>query len=376
MSPAFVACFCGDDEYAVKQRARAHFRSWSEELGGQDHEIVDATAANSGEAMRALGRLREALQTLPFLGRGKVVWLKDCNFLGEERAASTAAVTEALSDLAGELKHCLSPTVRLVISTGKMDKRRTFYKTLDKWGAIQVFPGLSAEDRDWPLAAAALAEKHLAELGKSIAADALNQLVAAVGPNARQLRSEAEKVALYAGEAAVIEAAAVAAVVTRNRHARAFALGDALGDRHIPRLLRALDDELWESRVSSQKSEIGVLYGLISKVRTLLLVRALMDAGHLRAETDYSRFRGQLERLPPELLPSDRRLNPMASNPYILFKATQQAKAYTRDELARAMQVLLDCNRRLVSTGTNEALALQRAVLQIALGRQPQTASR
>ena len=37
-----------------------------------------------------MARLREALQTLPFFGSGKVVWLRDCNFLGDERTASAA----------------------------------------------------------------------------------------------------------------------------------------------------------------------------------------------------------------------------------------------------------------------------------------------
>ena len=83
-----LSLICGDDDFAVKQRARQIYDQWSKELGGMDHEIVEATAANSGDALKALGKLREALQTLPFFGSGKVVWLRDCNFLGEERAAS------------------------------------------------------------------------------------------------------------------------------------------------------------------------------------------------------------------------------------------------------------------------------------------------
>jgi len=94
---------CGDDEFAVKARARELFGQWSEQVGGSDHETIDAAASNSGEALKALARLREALQTLPFFGGGKVIWFKNCNFLGEERTASAQAVTEALADLAGEI---------------------------------------------------------------------------------------------------------------------------------------------------------------------------------------------------------------------------------------------------------------------------------
>ena len=70
-----------------------------------DHEIIEATVSNSGDALTALARLREALQTLPFFGSGKVIWLRDCNFLGDERAASAQAVTETLNELAEELKN-------------------------------------------------------------------------------------------------------------------------------------------------------------------------------------------------------------------------------------------------------------------------------
>jgi DNA polymerase III delta subunit len=129
-APASVILVCGEDDFAVKQRAREIYQKWSAELGGMDHEIIDAGAANSGEALKALARLREALQTLPFFGDGKAVWLKDCNFLADERTASAQAVTETLAELAQELKEFKWGSVRLLISAGKVDKRKVFYKAL------------------------------------------------------------------------------------------------------------------------------------------------------------------------------------------------------------------------------------------------------
>ena len=41
----------GDDDFAVKQRARQLYQQWSTELGGMDHEIIDAQVTNSGEAL-------------------------------------------------------------------------------------------------------------------------------------------------------------------------------------------------------------------------------------------------------------------------------------------------------------------------------------
>ena len=360
-----LALICGDDEFAVKQRARELFQKWSEEIGGMDHEIIEAGAGNSGDALKIIGRLREALQTLPFFGTGKVVWLRDCNFLGEERAASAQAVTENLAELGDELKTFKWQSVRLLISAGKVDKRKSFYKPLDKTGTVESFAAWSVDDKDWVARAEDAALKGFRARHKDISDEALGELVSRVGPNARQLENEVEKLALYIGARERIEFADVAAICSRNKSARAFALGDALGDRDLPRLLRRLDEELWEVKFDKARSEIGLLYGLIGKVRALLLLKEMLNEGWIKPEADYNRFKAQLERVPADQLPADKRFNPLALNPYILYKALPQAKKYTQNELIRAMDLLLKCNLRLVSSGLDEALVLQQTLVQI-----------
>ncbi len=87
--------------------------------------------------------------------------------------------------------------------------------------------------------------------------------------------------------------------------------------------------------------------------------------GWIKPTENYARFKEQLERVPGERLPVDRRYNPLAMNPYVLFKALPQARNYTEAELVRAMDLLLHCNRRLVSSGLDEALVLQQTLVQI-----------
>ena len=360
-----VALVCGDDEFGVKQRAKTLYSQWTTELGGMDHEIIDAAVSNSGDAMKALGRLREALQTLPFFGSGKVVWFQNCNFLGDERAASTQSVTEMLAVLVPELKELPWDNLRLLISAGKVDKRKAFYKALDKLGTVESFNALSVDDRDWAVQAEALARKAFSSRGKDIEEEALAEFIARIGPNARQLDMEAEKLSLYAGNRPEIRLEDVQAITTRNKSARAFALGDALGDRDLPRMLRRLDEELWEVRLDPQKSEIGLLYGLISKVRAMLMLKEMLGEGWVKADGDYNRFKAQLERVPAEQLPEDRRFNPLATNPYVLYKALPQVKRYSQEELVRAMALLLECNRRLVSGSSDESLVLQQALVRI-----------
>ena len=360
-----LALFCGDDEFAVKQHAKELYHQWCEQLGGMDHEIIEGTAANGGDALRIVGRLREALQTLPFFGSGKAVWLRDCNFLGEERAASAQAVMEALVELGEELKTFAWQNVRLLISAGKVDKRKSFYKTLDKLGRVETYAAWSVDDKDWVGQAEAAALNGVRARHKDISDEALGELVSRVGPHARQLETEVEKLALYVGDQPRVEFADVAAICSRNKSARAFALGDALGDRNLPQLLRRLDEELWEMKFDKGRSEIGLLYGLIGKVRAMLLLKEMLNEGWIKPEADYTRFKAQLERVPADKVPADKRFNPLALNPYILYKALPQAKKYSQKELIRAMDLLLKCNLRLVSSGLDEALVLQQTLVQI-----------
>jgi DNA polymerase III subunit delta len=360
-----VLLVCGQDEFGVKERAREIYGKWCAEAGGMDHEIIDAAVNNSGEALGALAKLRAALQTLPFFGQAKVIWLRNCNFLGEERAATAQAVTEDLAELSQELKTFPWEKVRLLVSAGKVDKRKTIFKTLEKIGAVEIFAGWSAEDSDWVAQAEAFALRTLEELGKEISDEALAGLVANAGPNARALRSEIEKLSLYAGERKRIESEDVDAIVTRNKQARAFALGDALGDRDLARVLKRLDEELWETRRDTQRNEIGLLYGLISKVRVMIFAREMMAQKWLKPETDFNRFRSQLSRVPSDALPEDKKFNPLAMNPYVLFRAMGQARNYTQAELVSAMGVLLECNQRLISRNLDPSLVLQEALVRI-----------
>jgi len=366
LKPLFL--IFGEDDFAVKQRARQLFQDWSAEAGGFDHEIIDAAASNSGEALAALAKLREALQTWPFFGAAKVIWFQNCNFLGEERTASTQAVTESLAELAQELKSFDWQGVRLLISAGKVDKRKTFYKTIEKIGSVESFAGWSLEDKNWAAEAEASAQRQLRSLQKEIGDPALARLVEYVGPNSRQLQQEVEKLALFIGDRMAIDIADIDAIVTRQKQSRAFALADALGARDLRRLLRTLDEELWEVRRDYQKSEIGLLYGLISKVRVMIFLQEMIRQGWIKAEADYYRFKSQLERVPADAMPKERRFNPLAMHPYMLHQALGHAQNYTAGELVCAMDLLLQCNQQLVSSTLDESLVLQQTLVKIVSG--------
>ena len=352
----------GDEDFLVRDRARQVYDGWCAEAGGEDHEIIDGTARNAAEALDALAKLNEAVQTLPFFGGAKVVWLRDTNFLGDERTASSRDVTDRLNGLAKGWETFDWQGVRVLISAGKVDKRKTFFKTARKIGAVE---DLSVADKERGSRAALIVRQRLAELGKKIAAHVADELVLLAGTNLQQLHSEAAKLAAFVGERGEVTRQDVHAIATRTRQAKAFALADALGERNLPKLLRVLDEELWEVKLDSKKSPIALLYGLISKVRTMIFLRELLRLKWIRAGGGYPQFKSQLEAIPDDRLPGDRKFNPKAMHPYMLFNALGHARQYSEAELTKAMDILLRCNRQLVSSSTDDTLLLQQAVVQI-----------
>ncbi len=364
-SPAPFVLVWGDDDFAVQRRARQIFDQWLAASPGGDEELLDATAANSEEVLKALRRLREALQTLPFFGGAKTIWFRSCNFFGEDRVSEAQAVVEAVADLAKDLAGFRWAGVRLLISAGKIDRRRGFYRAVEKLAEVEHFPGLSGEDRDWRDKAETMVAGELRAMGRRPDGEALASMVEQVGPNARLLSSEAQKLAAYVGDRETVTVADVDAIVTRGRHARAFALADALGERHLARALRHLDEELWSMQSDRQKSEIGLLYALIGKVRAMLLIKEMMREGMVRLSQDYRGFAAQLKNLPADRLPTDRRYNPADINAYVLFRAAQHAANYTREELVKAMDELLRSNRQLVGGSQDGGFVLQLALTRI-----------
>lgn len=356
---------CGDEDFAVKEKAQHIFNEWIEAYPDHEQEIIDAASSNASEAGKAIARLLESMQTMPFFGGGKCIWFRNCNFLGEERTSSTKAVTEGLVSVMQEIQQLNSEKNRLLISAGKVDKRKSFYKQFQKIGETAIFNGWDASKTDWIPEAEKLVERIFEEAKIRIEQDALSALIESVGPNARQLNQEAEKLMLYCGDKAEATTEDVHQVVSRNKQARAFALGDAVGNRNLPLAMKCLDEELWEMKLDRQRSAIGLLYGLISKVRTLIMVKEMQRKGWLRMERQFFRFKQQLDQIPESGLPSDPKLNPLKLNPYVLFRALPQASHYSINELVKAMDTLYTANIQLISSSMEDAQVLQQSIVTI-----------
>lgn len=360
----------GSDDYAVGRRSAAIFAEWRATADEDvEVEIIEGRASSAAEASRSIGSVRAALQTLPFFGGAKLVWWKDIDFFEDSRKVTTKETTAALSDWVDEMERMRWDGVRLLISAGKVDKRRAFFKKLKGLcEAVETFEGWSINDRDWREKAEAFARGEVGKAGKRISFEALSYSVDAVGPDPRALAGEMEKLALFVGDRETIEVGDCETIVSRNKQARAFAMADALGDRNPTRLMQLLEDELWSLKTDRSKSEIGLLYGIIYKVRALILLKALLNAGLIRPTKNYGEFQRTLKALPEDRMPKDSKFNPKSISPFVFFRALSQVGNYSEEELTRGMRLLLEGNRKMVSSGLDPGDILRDTALRIVKG--------
>ena len=140
----------GSDESEVKRNAAALAEQLAApDMGDFGTEIIDGCADNADQAASRIRSAMEALQTLPFMGGSKLVWLKNANCLGDSVISRPAVVQTALEDLCELISTDLADGITFLISATEVDKRRSFYKALGKCAELQVFDRLDSTRSGW-----------------------------------------------------------------------------------------------------------------------------------------------------------------------------------------------------------------------------------
>src|SRR5205807_2978954 len=202
-------------------------------------EIIDAAADNVDQAAARIRSTIEALQTLPFFGRAKLVWLKNVNFLGDDQKARSAAVQSALEELSELLDRSIGSEITFLISATEVDKRRGFYKTLTKRAEVQVFDRLDSGRAGWEEEATEIVQQRAKKRKLQFDADALDLFVLLTGGDTRQIDNELEKLDVYLGDHVAatavprVDVDLVRELVPLSRAGVIFELGNALAARDL-----------------------------------------------------------------------------------------------------------------------------------------------
>src|SRR6266566_3832711 len=352
----------GSDEAEVK-RVAAELAAELTPAGAGDFglEIIDGVAENADQAAARIRSTIEALQTLPFFGSSKVVWLKSANFLGDTPISRAASVQSALEELSDLIENGLGSDVIFLISATEVDKRRAFYRSLVKRAELQVFDRLDSSRSGWEEEATEIVRGRVKKRKLQFDEDALDLFVLLTGGDTRQIENELEKIDVFLGSGTGIHVDLVREIVPLSRAGVIFELSNALAIRDLElalTLVRRLLDQ--------GESAIGILLvAIVPTIRNLLLTKDLVKRHRLPRPQLPFQFISTINRLPAEATEHLPRRKDGSINAYALGIAAQHAHRFETTQLIAAMQACLEANLQLVTTQLDHELILTEVVVKL-----------
>lgn len=357
----------GSDEAEVKRRAaELAARLRPAEAGDFGSDIIDGWTDNADGAVTRIHETLQALLTVPFFGGEKLVWLKNVNFLADTPMGRAAGVLDALARLGSTLEAGLPDGVKFLLSALDADKRRSFYKSLGKLGAVEVFDKVDTSRSGWEDEVAPVIARQAGERGLQLRGDALELFTLLTGGDSRQVEIELEKLDLFLGphrrEATVKD---VRTLVPQTRAGVIFELGNAVAQRDVRRSM-----ELMEQLLRQGESAVGILLvAIVPTIRNLLLAKDLMSRHRLARPGAPWNFSNTLGRLPENALEHLPRKKDGSINAYPLGLAAMNAHRYGMAELCELLGACLNANVRLVTTPLDEKVVLSDLLARMGMKR-------
>jgi DNA polymerase-3 subunit delta len=352
----------GSDEAEVKRvAAELAEKVTLPEAGDFGLEIIDGVAENADQAAARIRSTIEALQTLPFFGSSKVVWLKSANFLSDTQISRAASVQSALEELSDLIENGLGSDVIFLISATEVDKRRSFYRSLVKRAELQVFDRLDSTRSGWEEEATEVVRGRAKKRKLQFDEDALDLFVLLTGGDTRQIENELEKIDIFLGKERSVRVDLVRELVPLSRAGVIFELSNALATRNLElalKLVRRLLDQ--------GESAIGILLvAILPTIRNLLLAKDLMERHRLPRPHSPFQFISAINRLPAEAIEHLPRKKDGSINAYALGIAAQHAHRFETKQLIEAMRACLEANLQLVTTQLDHELILTEVVVKL-----------
>lgn len=357
----------GSDEGLVREKA---LHLYNQLTGGLDdgftHETIDGIADNSESAYEICSSTVQALLTIPMFGGDKVVWLRNANFLADNVTGRSQRTEAGVESLRATLERGIPDGVKFLLTAQGVDKRRGFWKFIEKAADVQVHDRIDTSRDDWQEQVASLVTGNARKLGLTFEHDALALFVMLAGEQSQQISNELEKLDLFLGpERREITEDDVRVLVPLSRAAVVFEIGKAIQLGNASRAIQLIDQQL-----EADESAIGIMRAsIIGVVRNLFMAKLIIEkykvpTGH------YSAFSGGLNRLPE----SDRAWLPQKKdgsgvNVFPIFLAAENSKNFELSGLMHVMEATLKADQALVTTGLDHRLVLHRLIVEIAAAR-------
>lgn len=200
-----------------------------------------------------------SLCTFPMGSDFRLVILRSCDHL-----------VKAMSDALVSYLAAPSPDTVCLIVADALARNTRLYKAVAKIDAKAVIDCSAKKRWELPAYVQGMASRH----GVSISSAAAEELVARAGESTRMLDTQLKKLAAMTGSSS-IELADVERYVVRTAEIKPWVFLDAVSARDVARAL-----ELY--RLLPPKSEVRLLSLLLTRVRELIVAKALDERGQAR----------------------------------------------------------------------------------------------
>src|SRR6202047_1812227 len=358
---ANVQAVIGSDESEVKRTAAdLATKLTPPDAGDFGLEVIDGAVDNAEQAASRIRSTIEALQTLPFFG-GKLVWLKNANFLGDTAIGRAASVQSMLVELAEIIKGDFGANITLLLSATEVDKRRSFYKALANRGELQILDRLDSSRSGWEEEATEIVRARATKRKLQFDDDALDLFVLLTGGDTRQIDSELEKIDIFLDNERRVNVELVRELVPVSRGGVIFELGNALAERDLQRALT-----LVRRLLDQGASAIGILFvAILPTIRNFLLAKYFMERHRLPRPHAPFHFISAINRLPDTATEHLPRKKDGSINAYALGIASQNAHRFETQQLGAGMEACLEANLQLVTTQLDHELILTEVVVKL-----------
>jgi len=331
----------GDEEF-LRAEALASLKA---ELG--QAELADLNVSWLEGSRLELAELRHACEVLPFLADRRLVIVENliagvASGRRSKRARKPRQTPPASSQVRELLKYL--PQVPATTDLALIERQTVRTET----PLFQAMTALAREGRGRIIHCATPAESALPSwirqraqhMNVPIEPDAAKALALAVGPHLRQLVTELEKLAAYAGEARSIRTEDVQLLVASSREANVFRMVEAISHRDTATALTQL-----RGLLDAGEHPLGLLEMIIRQYRLIVQTKELAQKGMNQYEI----------------------AREIRQRPYPVGKALQQARHYSFAQLEAIYERLLDTDVAIKTGHMADTLALE--LLVVELGR-------
>lgn len=258
----------------------------------------------------------------------------------------------------------IPPANILILLAETVDKRNMFYKFIKDHGIILDLSvpsgGGKAARSDQEAIVKDLLQKTLAEFDKKIVPRALELLLERVGFHPVAVVRETEKLAIYAGDAAIITADDVNAIIGRTREEALYELTEALTGQRLDETLIILGRLL-----GNNIHALAILATLRNHLKKMLLTHAAQGLAQPHYDPGMS-FPVFQKRYLPSLKEGREDWSMLwAGHPYGLYLLFRQTAKFGGSRLQNSLQEVLAAEYRLKGSTIPPRLILENLLFKL-----------